>query len=155
MARSGTENKMPTRGPRRSNFDDIYWHDSKLMSFSLTLQPDLQTADVVMGLNMLVDPRPGHARYQDAKLQFKDCRVFRSDLNVVAKAMVSHDLAFAESTVLSPDEAVPGFENSLVQDAGHVFIRFHFEFIPPGGTIDFLARTWELIYTANGAAAWP
>jgi len=123
------------------------------MSFSLSLRPDLRTSDVVMGLNMLVDLRPGHARYQAAKLQFKDCRVFRSDLDVVAKAMVSHDLAFAESTVLSPDEAVPGFDSSL--DEGHVFMRFHFEFIPPGGTIEIQARTWKLIYTADEVAAWP
>lgn len=57
-----------------AKFNQLAWHDSKLISVRIYPSEDLLTHNLDFGLKLLTNTKPGEYEVEEATLTAKDCR---------------------------------------------------------------------------------
>lgn len=128
-------------------FNSLRWHDSKLVG-ACFYKSDGEDR-VKLSLEILGDG----GKLTSAEMIFKECAYFASDVFLAAKSMCADDISGAECYETSawknavsepqPFDVIQG-NRELEQH-----LHFSISLIPPGGTIDLLARDFELVEVAQ------
>jgi hypothetical protein len=130
------------------NFNKYDFHDSKLISFKLIrkeLGNGFISEDICFTLKLLERMQEGRTQLTNAKLILKDCRIIKMDIDLVGKRLCADDIANAKCEINSDlksslQSGYLKYEEGALND----YLHFNITLIPPGGTIDILAKKFEL-----------
>src|ERR1051325_6119429 len=77
-----------------SRFNQMHWHDSKLIGFHLVPKSDSRY-DVNVDLQLLTNAQPGQYSWKDARLEFQHCRIAPLSVDTVGIQVTGGDIARA------------------------------------------------------------
>ncbi|MGB6131550.1 MAG: hypothetical protein WBG54_07205 [Acidobacteriaceae bacterium] len=132
-----------TTNPIVQRFNEIPWHDSKLLSV-YCYKADGEDR-VKLSLELLGDG----GTLTSAELVFKECGFFVADVFLAAKSMCADDISGAECYESSDWKKTVSEPQPFDVIQGNRGLDHHLHFrisvIPPGGTINLLAKDFELL----------
>jgi hypothetical protein len=122
------------------NFNRLQWHDSKLRSFAIVREQDID--NLVLGVELR---GISAEELKPATLILMDAIYVRAELDLAGKHQCSDDISRASCDLESPlrrELLTSQFQYSPTALDGY----YHFDFylIPPGGRIQVFARAFEL-----------
>jgi len=113
-------------------FDDMLWHDSKLLELKIYRTNSKEQVRVRVGLRQLsAGPRL-------VDIVFLDSTYFESKIDLEGKRVCSDDIAAAGSYGAS--SWLQELARSSPYDSFAGYIHFRIDLIPPGGSINILAK---------------
>lgn len=137
----------------KERFNSLQWHDSKLVGVCF-YKSDGEDR-VKLSLELLGDG----GTLNSAEMVFKECAYFASDVFLAAKSMCADDISGAECYESS------GWKNAVSEPQPFDVIQgnrgldqhlhFSISLIPPGGTINLLAKDFELLETGRSPKFHP
>ena len=124
-------------------FNNIQWHDSKLVGLSLY---KLEGGDRV---KLFLELLGMDGTLRPAEIIFKECAYITADVYLETKSMCADDISGAgccessgwktKVSEPSPFDVIQG-NRRLAQ-----YLHFSISLIPPGGTINILAKDFEML----------
>jgi len=130
-----------------SRFNQMHWHDSKLIGFHLVPKSDSRY-DVNVDLQLLTNAQPGQYSWKDARLEFQDCRIMQLSVDTLGIQFTGGDIAtaFCEGgAALKEKLETRFFDLPQGDDPYEGILHFRILLIPPGGEIDVFARDFVMI----------
>jgi hypothetical protein len=131
-------------------FNSLRWHDSKLVGVCF-YKSDGEDR-VKLSLELLGEG----GTLTSAEVVFKECAYFVADVFLAAKSMCADDISGAECYETSEWKKAVSKPQAFDVIQGNRGLEQHLHFsislIPPGGTIDLLARDFELLEAAQASA---
>lgn len=132
-------------------FNDMHWHDSKLIGFQVFPIEGGLKDDTSFDIKLVTNAQLGKQEWKNVKLILKDCRIIKLNLDLLGKQLCGGDLASAhcekESALKEYVEGeelkhfdLPQEENPLAE-----LLHFTIQLIHPGGEINVFARDFELV----------
>lgn len=129
-----------------ARFNQVQWHDSKLIRFQLFPKDSNRRHDIGFDLRLLTNPRPGSYEWQDAKLEIEDCSIIRLDLDILGIQLCGGDIDGAISERVSAEDLegtqIQSFDLSRRANPLTYLIKFRMFLVPPGGEIIILGRNF-------------
>jgi hypothetical protein len=132
-------------------FNSMHWHDSKLTGFHLKLRDDDQIFEVGLDLRLLTDIRPGNYQWENQRLEIKECRLIKLDLDLLGMQLCGGDIA---SATCEKDSAMkrkverdelPNFSLPQGEDPLAGILHFRILLIHPGGEINLFAKGFNVL----------
>ena len=130
-----------------TRFNQMQWHDSKLVGFQLAPKSD-ERYDVHVDLQLLTNAQPGQYTWKDARLEFHDCRIMELSVDTLGIRFTGGDISSAiceGGTALKEKLESRFFDLPQGDDPYEGILHFRILLIPPGGEIDVFARDFAVI----------
>jgi len=131
-------------------FDSLLWHDSKLVGVSFYKsdgEDRMKLSLILIGEGGMLSP---------VEVVFKECAYFSADVFLAAKSMCSDDISGAkcyESSDWKRAVSEPQPFDVIQGNRGlDQHLHFSISLIPPGGTINLLAKDFELLEISLASA---
>lgn len=134
-----------------ARFNEVRWHDSKLISFQLLPKNDNQTHDIGLDLKLLTNAQHGNCDWEDGRLEIEECRVIQLNLDMLGIQLCGGDIANAFCEKASAmkegleDTQIQHFDLPQGDDPFADIIHFRILLIHPGGEINIFAKNFKLI----------
>jgi hypothetical protein len=134
-----------------ARFNQLAWHDSKLISLRIYPSEDLFTHNVDFALRLLTNTKPGEYEWADTTLTAKDCRIIKLDLDLLGKQLCGGDIASGSCDMKSAlkekieTEELPDFDLPQGEHPLDEYLHFRILLIHPSGEINFFAKDFELL----------
>jgi|SRR6185503_4921159 hypothetical protein len=128
----------------RGRFNEIGWHDSKLVTLAIVPAEASGDADILMDV-ILSEWDKGHNRA--ARVVLRDCTILKIDFDIASKRACSDDISYARCEIDSPlkstiaREQLGAERNPLAQ-----YLHFTFVLCPPSGEMHAFARTFDIAF---------
>ena len=127
-----------------ARFNQMYWHDSKLVAFQLQPKSD-ERYDVAVDLELLTNAQPGQYSWKDARLEFEDCRIMELSVDTLGIRFTGGAIAsaFCEGGAALKEKLESRFfDLPQGDDPYESILHFRILLIPPGGEINVFARNF-------------
>ena len=118
-------------------FNDLPWHDSKLLGFSFYREGSQELARV--SLQLLEKNRA----LQSVELIFHESTYVALEVDLEAKSQCSDDISDAECSESS--DWIRTLSERNPYDSFEGYLHFSIYLIPPGGSINVLAKDFSLL----------
>jgi hypothetical protein len=105
--------------------------------------PDHFTHTVTLSIQLLEDAKPGSYAYVPRTFEFRDCALLFTNLDLDGKRNVSGDIAAATCERANESVNAALFNISDREELVDYFC-FHFELIPPAGSVVIVAKQFQL-----------
>lgn len=134
-----------------ARFSQIYWHDSKLLEMHLLKDEESRHYDLRLDLNLIIDYKEKRRVYEPRSVIFKECRIIRSDLDLLGVLFCGGDISSAvcHKDAVQLERAqrnkVQEFDLPQKQNPLNECMGFQIEMIHPGGEILIFARDFILV----------
>jgi len=122
-------------------FNDLKWHDSKLIGYSVLPSKDGSTHDVHFQMEWLTDYKEGIPSWAEGKLTIRDCTVIKADLDLDGKHVC--DDSIANALCVKESDLKREIEHEQLkheQKPLAEYLHFRILLIAPGGEINLFAK---------------
>jgi hypothetical protein len=144
---------LKSKADSSAAFNDLRWHDSKLLALEIVRERGGDTHCVRLTLDLLEGEK-----YRHAVMEIAHCRAIRMTLDLLGKELCGDAIAFAACDLSSAqreaflESARRGF--SLYPEKREAFddyLYFEVHLIPPGGRIEILGKEWAIDFVTATA----
>lgn len=134
-------------GEDNTSFNQLLWHDSKLISFELLPKGD-RRYDIAFDLKLLTNPKPGNYDWRTAKLEIQQCTIVQMELDLLGIQLCDGDIATAICELASETDLQGAQIQTFISPEGdnmpHQLLKFSIVLVPPGGEIMIIAERFNL-----------
>jgi hypothetical protein len=124
------------RNPIAQRFNSLHWHDSKLLG--LQVYREESDERIKMSLRLIEKQNV----FKPINLIFFESTYIKMEIDLAWKSSCSDDISIADCSENS--ELLKELSDRNPYDSFEGYLHFHIVMIPPGGTIDILAKGFIL-----------
>lgn len=134
-----------------NQFNRVRWHDSKFFSLELLPDENEETYSLRLNVKLITNTQGGEDEWVDKKLIFRECRIVRLDLDLLAMQFIGGDIASAVceteagSREKTERDKIKDFDLPQKDNSLDDLLFFKITFIHPGGELIAFAKSFELV----------